>query len=142
MKHSDSILMNAPAHISVGVIGEDIAALWYMERGFEMLERNYRQKWGEIDLILKKGLKVYFVEVKTVSHETIGDLERNVSHGTYKPEDNVHFHKRQRLRRVIETWISEKAWKGDIQVDVAAVRTVPREKYAVVEVVEGVELGY
>lgn len=132
---------STPKHLKTGMVGEDIAAKWYLDRGFELLERNYWQKWGEIDLIMKQGQKVYFIEVKSVSHETMGDLERNVPRGTYRPEENVHFHKRQRLIRAVETWIAEKAYKGDFQVDVATVRLVSREKYAAVEVIEGVELG-
>lgn len=140
MKQGSQDILNTAAHIAVGKMGEDIAAKWYLDRGFTLLGRNYGKKWGEIDLIMKHGQKVYFIEVKSVSHETMGDLERNVSRGTYRPEENVHFHKRQRLIRAIETWIVENGWKGDFQIDVATVRLVSREKRAVVEVIEGVEL--
>ena len=39
---------------NIGEIGEELAALFHMKQGFTILERNYTQKWGEIDIIAKK----------------------------------------------------------------------------------------
>lgn len=127
-------------HLRVGEVGEDIAAKWLKGRGFSVLERNYRKKWGEIDVVALKGDAIHFVEVKTVSYETIEELKRNVSRGTYRPEENVHPKKRRRLSRAIQTWISGNNFTGNFQVDVLTVRIVSREKYAVVEAIENVIL--
>ena len=45
--------------------GEEIAASFLERQGFQILERNYRCRLGEIDLIVEKDQKILFVEVKT-----------------------------------------------------------------------------
>ncbi|MBE6705529.1 MAG: YraN family protein [Ruminococcaceae bacterium] len=48
-----------------GDLGEDIAAEYLARLGYEILERNYTVKGGEIDIIAKDGDTLVFVEVKT-----------------------------------------------------------------------------
>ena len=49
----------------VARIGEELAAEYLTDRGYQILERNYRLRSGEIDLIVKQGKRIVFVEVKT-----------------------------------------------------------------------------
>ncbi|MDE0300211.1 MAG: YraN family protein [Candidatus Poribacteria bacterium] len=49
----------------VARIGEELAAEYLKERGYQILEQNYRLRTGEIDLIAKEGDRIVFVEVKT-----------------------------------------------------------------------------
>lgn len=49
----------------VARIGERLAAQYLEERGYQILEHNYRLRTGEIDLIAKEGERIVFVEVKT-----------------------------------------------------------------------------
>jgi putative endonuclease len=121
-----------------GAVGESIVAKYYENQGFRIVGRNYLKKWGEIDVIAEKGGKIYFIEVKAVSYETKTDLERAVAHGTWRPEENVHATKLQKLARAIETWLFEYSWTGDWQIDVAAVRLVPRETYATVKIIPNI----
>jgi putative endonuclease len=123
-----------------GSLGERIAARYLQDHGFVVLEMNYLKKWGEIDVIAKKDDKIHFVEVKTVSYETKLDLEAAVTHGTWRPEENVHRHKLQKLARAIDSWIRERKWTGGWQVDVIAVRVVPRETYASVKYLNNIIL--
>lgn len=51
---------------SVGDAGENKAVEFYVANGFEVVERNFRTKRGEIDIILKKGETLVFAEVKTL----------------------------------------------------------------------------
>ena len=132
-------------HNEIGVMGENIAAQWLKNKGFEIIERNFRKKWGEIDIIARpQGLpvgeasKIHFVEVKTVSYETRQDLDRAVSHGTWRPEENVHYEKQQRLSRAIQTWILENNYNGKWQIDIIAVRLVPHERYCRVKFIENI----
>ncbi len=127
-----------PKNMITGQQGELLCAQHYTNIGFVILDLNYRKKWGEIDVIARKDNKIHFIEVKTVSYETKMKLEYAVTHGTWRPEDNVHQFKLQKLARTIETWVIEHRWNGDIQIDVAAVRIVPRETYALIDIIENV----
>ena len=106
----------------IGDTGENIACRFLVKRGFEIVERNYNKKWGEIDIIARKGQKLYFVEVKSVSH-----LPVSYETDGYNPEDNLHPRKLMRLKRVIQTYLlSYNGRKGvsdetDWQFDVAVV---------------------
>jgi putative endonuclease len=100
----------------VGRRGEDEACIFLKKLGFSIIDRNYWRKWGEIDVIAKRGNELRFVEVKTVSRErfsTTGD--------DYEPEDNIHPWKRKRLRRVIETYLLANDWCEDLDWQVDAI---------------------
>lgn len=128
-----------------GAQGEIIAAQYLKKHGFAILDTNYLKKWGEIDIVARgtvDGVEmVRFVEVKTVSYETKADLEAAVARGTWRPEENVHYAKIQRLNRAIESWIMEHEYDGEWEIDVIAVRIVPREKYATVKYLQNVVHG-
>lgn len=126
-------------HNEIGKIGEDIAAKWLVSRGMEIIERNYNRKWGEIDIVARgtEGL-VHFVEVKTVSYETKYDLDYAVTHETWRPEDNVHRNKIDRLKRAIQTWLAENTYEGEWVTDIIALRLVPRERIARIKLIENV----
>ncbi len=142
-------------HNEIGSVGEGIAAKWLMSKGFEIVERNYRKKWGEIDIVARlpsgqsretqrnaqKEQKIHFIEVKTVSYETIDQMKRYVSRETWRPEDNVHQSKLERLSRAIQTWILDRTYEGDWQFDVITVKVVPREKYASIKLIDNIVLG-
>ena len=49
----------------VARIGEELAAQYLKDRGYQILERNYRLRSGEIDVIAKEERRIVFVEVKT-----------------------------------------------------------------------------
>ena len=119
----------------VGNKGEEIAADYLKTRGFEILDRNYRKKWGELDIVAREMGILHFVEVKTVSHATGEDED-------YNPEDKVHYLKRKRLSRATETYLLEKRvpHETSFQIDVISVY-VSREtgKYEV-DYLEDIEL--
>lgn len=96
-----------PKHLQIGVFGEDIATKYLQNKGFDIIHRNYRKKCGEIDIIAKMGKTLHFIEVKSVSREKSRD---NVSRVTdeYRPEENIHPRKLQRLTRTIQMYLMEK----------------------------------
>lgn len=57
----------------LGRVGEEIACRYLQERGYVLIERNYRTRQGEIDLIMGYGPYLVFVEVKTRSSTICGD---------------------------------------------------------------------
>ena len=106
-------------HNEIGKIGEDLATNWLKTEGFSIIERNYNKKWGEIDIVARGTTgKVHFVEVKSVSYETKSDLEYAVTHETWRPEDNVHKDKQDRLKRAIQTWMLENKYQGEFQIEI------------------------
>lgn len=122
----------------IGALGESIALRYLINKSFFILDQNYLKKWGEIDIVARGTKGVHFIEVKTVSYETKFDLMRAVTHGTWRPEENVHYKKIARLNRTIESWTSENDYFGDWQLDILSVRVVTREKYATVKLIDNV----
>lgn len=108
-----------PQHLKLGELGEDIACRFLKEKGFEIITRNYRKPWGELDIVAKNLGILHFVEVKSlattlpVPHET-----------SFSPEDAVDIQKSKRLMRVIKSYLSEKGEKylkkGNWQFDIIA----------------------
>jgi Holliday junction resolvase-like predicted endonuclease len=123
---------------SVGQIGEDLAAYYLESLEHTVLAHNYFKKYGEIDIISSKDEIVHFNEVKTVSYETRDALEAAVSHETWRPEEMVHKHKLHQIKKAVQAWLSEHSFMGNMQINVIAIRVVPRETYYTVNFIENV----
>jgi putative endonuclease len=121
-----------------GTFGESIASIYLEKHGFYVIERNYSKKWGELDIIARKDNKVHFIEVKSVSYETKADLDYAVTHETWRPEEQVHQFKLHQIEKALTTWISDKGFEGEWQIDVIAVRLVPRETFSTVKYIENI----
>lgn len=121
----------------LGDIGENIACDFLQKRGFEIIERNYLRKWGEIDIVTKKRNIIRFIEVKSISFQRF-DLDR-VPHVTnYRPEDNMHPWKLKRLARIMQTYLLEKKLDCDWQLDLVTVKIDEKNRKARVEIVENI----
>ena len=81
---------------SLGQFGEEQAARYLRRRFYHIVERNYRCRFGEIDLIARRGGFVAFVEVK---------LRRDDSHG--EAREFVTARKQQRVLAAAEFWLSQ-----------------------------------
>ena len=110
-----------------GNIGENVACVFLEKRGFNIVERNYLRKWGELDVVAKKGETLHFIEVKSVSDET-----------GYRPEENMHPQKLKRLSRAIQTYLLEKDIEGEWQLDLVTVRINEGERRAKVDMLENI----
>lgn len=99
----------------IGQIGETLAVMFLVKRGFAVVERNYTKPYGEIDIVAYKDGLWHFVEVKTVSYETIGKRR------SIRPEENMHGLKFVRCARTAEVYISEKRIKDPWQIDLITV---------------------
>ncbi len=84
-----------------GEFAENLAALYLKKMGFTILDRNYTQKWGEIDIVARKGRIVHFVEVKSVTRENFATFAGDEA----RPEDQMHVRKQTRLIRTIKTYL-------------------------------------
>ena len=97
------------SNLRVGKWGEDAVAVYLAGRGYEILARNARTPYGEIDIIARQGDILIFVEVKTL---------RSSKH--FFPEQNVTIRKRAHMVACAEHYAMENAidhW----QIDVVAV---------------------
>lgn len=59
----------------IGKVGEDIAAKYLQENGFDIIKRNYQYGHGEIDIVAKDGDELVFIEVKTRQNLELGEPE-------------------------------------------------------------------
>lgn len=112
--------MAQPQHIAIGQLGEDIVARYLQNRKFHVIERNYRKKWGELDIVAQKDDVLHFVEVKA----GLWSREEWPREGEelYRPEDHMHANKCARMGRIVQTYIAEKKvpveseWTVDLAV--------------------------
>lgn len=129
----------------LGDIGENVACDFLKKRGFNIIDRNYSRKWGEIDIVALKSSVIHFVEVKSVScvtfdnvsHETF-QRARGKSSGEFRPEDNMHPWKLKRLSRAIQTYLLEKKLDQDWQLDLITVKIDQRNRLARAEILENI----
>jgi putative endonuclease len=80
-----------------GAWGEELALRYLRRRGYELVERNYRTRYGELDLILRHEDTLVFVEVK---------LRRGVGFGD--PLEAVTPRKQAAIRALAKRYLSEK----------------------------------
>ena len=103
--------MPADRRRQTGLDGEELAAAWYRARGYEVLDRNWRCRDGELDLVLRNGRQVVFCEVKH---------RRSTAFGT--PAEAITREKKQRIRHLAARWLQDaKPRPAEIRFDVAAV---------------------
>jgi len=119
----------------LGDIGENIACDFLKGKDFEIIERNYLRKWGEIDIIAKKSGMIHFIEVKSAR---LSDWDGQVSRVTdnYRPEDNMHPWKLKRLARTMQTYLLDKKLDCDWQLDLVTVKIDQQNRKARVEIIE------
>lgn len=128
--------MNWSPKRQFGNIGENVACVYLRRHGFEILERNYLRKWGEIDVVAKKAGIIRFIEVKSIS---LGRSQAGEVHATsVRAEENMHPQKLRRLQRVVQTYLLEKGHDFDWQIDLAVVTINSKERTAKVELLENI----
>jgi len=114
-----SKMTNVTEKQSIGRLGEDLAVKHLENKGFNIIERNYLKKYGEIDIIAKINDIIHFIEVKSVSRENNPNVSRVTADG-YRPEDNIHAQKLKRLSRTIQAYLlsnyqsEEPVWVFDV----------------------------
>jgi putative endonuclease len=98
---------------NVGDIGEDFAVLLLTNSGYNVIERNYRTKVGEIDIIALKDGVMHFIEVKT----------RNGNQYGY-PSESISSAKQSRIRKSAELYLQRRRMKWQkISFDVYEIMT-------------------
>lgn len=121
----------------LGDLGENIACKFLMKRGFQIVERNYLRKWGEIDIIAKRNAVLHFVEVKTSS------VDFSVPHETkdfYRIEENIHPLKLARMIRAVESYLLGNGFEGEWQMDGVVVSLDKIKRQAKVSFIENINI--
>ncbi|MCY3910888.1 MAG: YraN family protein [bacterium] len=101
---------------ALGRWGEDRVVRWYRRHGFEVLDRNWRCRHGELDVIVRRGSVVAVCEVKTRSSNAFGS-----------PAEAVDWQKQRRIRRLAAQWLSEQERRGAMQLRFDVAEVVGRE---------------
>ncbi len=108
----------------LGKLGEDIAATHVQQLGWHVLQRNWRNRYGELDLIVADGSTLIIVEVKTRSTDMYDD-----------PAQAVTPTKLTRMRNLTRMWLAEQdEFWPDIRFDVISIKVdlmAPSDGYPV-----------
>ena len=75
----DIIIELMAEHNDLGKIGEELAVNYLIGKGYEILERNWRNKHKEIDIVAKDGGTLVIVEVKTRQSDGFGEPDMAVT---------------------------------------------------------------
>lgn len=118
--------MASRRRLDLGARGEELVAGWYAGAGYAVLDRNWRCREGELDLVVARGPVVAFCEVKTRSGVAFG-----------VPAEAVTALKQRRLRLLATRWLAERPGSGwpEVRFDVACVTPDPGGELRV-EVIE------
>ncbi|MEA2013824.1 MAG: YraN family protein [Thermodesulfobacteriota bacterium] len=99
-------------NIEKGKEGEDIAAACLREKGYKIIERNYRCRYGEIDIIAMDGVDIVFIEVKSRKSDNFG-----------LPEEAVGLTKQKKISKVALNYLIEKELVDhNARFDIVAIR--------------------
>lgn len=95
---ADNILKSTKQENRVkGDIGENKAVNYLTDKGYEILETNYKNKLGEIDIIAKDDTRIVFVEVKARATAKYG-----------YPREAVNEYKQRKIKMVAESYLKSK----------------------------------
>lgn len=94
----------------IGQLGEQLAAEYLRQKGYQLLGSRYRCRYGEIDLIAMDGEVLCFVEVKARSNVRMG-----------LPREYVTRSKQEKLRLTAGLYLAERGLECPVRFDVAEV---------------------
>ncbi|MEN8122353.1 MAG: YraN family protein [Bacteroidota bacterium] len=97
-------------HNELGVLGEDIATRYLLQKGYKLLDRNWRWKKKELDIIAIDKEFLVFVEVKT---RKFGSLEN--------PKDAVTRKKQKFIIEGANAYIESKNLENEVRLDIISV---------------------
>lgn len=110
-------------HIKLGKTGEILAVKYLSNRGFEIIDTNWKTKNAEIDIIALKFKKIHFIEVKTRSSIDFG-----------LPEEYINFAKQKKMADAAEDYLNEKNLDLEVQFDIIAI--IKNKKIFKIELIE------
>ena len=107
--------MTATRRLALGKWGEALTAETLAQQGYILLARNVHTPYGELDLVMRQGESIVFVEVKTRSTPAYG-----------LPEESITRRKQEHLLHAAQHYLQvHPELAGDRRVDVVAIRRLP-----------------
>lgn len=97
-------------HNDTGKWGEDMAAAYLEQKGYTIVERDWKSGRRDIDIIALDDDVVVFVEVKTRRNRLFGE-----------PENAIDYHKRQNLQQAINHYVNFKHIRHEIRFDIITI---------------------
>ena len=97
-------------HITLGKKGEELARKHLEEKGYRILDTNWRHGRDEVDIIAMDGDMLVIVEVKTRSTDSYGE-----------PEESVNPAKERFLIRATEAYLDEKDMDAECRFDIVSI---------------------
>lgn len=94
----------------LGKWGEELAREYLVKNSYTILESNYKNRYGEIDIIAKLKSKIIFIEVKTRTGRIFG-----------LPEEAVNGKKQEKIIKTSEKYMLSNRLKDEYQIDVIAI---------------------
>jgi len=109
----------------LGRLGENLAVEHLQSLGWHIVARNWRTRYGEIDIVARDGEWLVFVEVRT----------RRVSHiggppFLGRPEDSVTPRKQLKLAQMAQAYCFTMPWSGPWRIDIVALELKPDDAVA------------
>lgn len=103
----------------IGGMTENLAAEYLKNKKYKILEKNFRCRFGEIDIVAQKNKILVFVEVKSRLADKINS--------NYSPFDNITSAKKQKLIKLGQYYLKNKKMPSDTswQIDAIAVEINP-----------------
>ena len=101
-------------NLQTGNLGEEIAKKYLEKKGYKIIERNFKTKYAEIDLVTRQGKELVFVEVRTKKGELFGT-----------PEDSLNKRKLRKLWLNAQVYANRIHWKGDCRIDAVCIVLKP-----------------
>lgn len=94
----------------IGRRAEDAVAQQLEATGYQVLSRNWRTRWCEIDIVAYRGNTIYFVEVKYRRSDSHGD---GLAYITPKKLHKMNF--------AASVWVAQNQWRGDYELAAVSV---------------------
>jgi len=107
----------------IGELGEKIATQYLKEKGYKILERNFKRRWGEIDIVASPSKKRFWFRSKQAKKIIFVEVKSGLKEKGFFPEDRVDRKKKNQLRKMAQIYLSEnKIPEGrSCQIDIIAV---------------------
>ncbi len=95
-----------------GLEGEDFAVRFLKSKGYRIIERNFRTRYGEIDIVARRKAEIVFLEVKTRSSDSFG-----------VPQEAVDRRKLSKISTVASHFIQKKGLENfSIKFEIVAIK--------------------